>query len=292
MTLSRIEIVVRAKQRAGLLSTPLNLNQEFDELLVDISGRYYVLRNQLLSGTTVDEQAYQSEAFPPNYMLDHGNERMYCDGNLLTRLELEEYFYNLNTSDEVVPGSPSKYAIDIDNSKVYFWTTPDDTYAYQFYHTISHPKSGRTIAFTSGGTYEIRPGVTVTGGTSAATGAVIFVKLTSGTWAAGTAAGNLIFSSQSGTFTSENLNVGADLNVATVAGNSSSEDSFEHLLGSRFDDTLVYGLTYKACELTEPPQLEKSLFWKDKYERDLITKVIIKSSKKPSARPSFWQSNW
>jgi hypothetical protein len=48
------------------------------------------------------------------------------------------------------------------------------------------------------------------------------VVLESGTWAAGTAAGRLIFASQTGNFVAENLNIGASLNVATVAANSSA----------------------------------------------------------------------
>jgi hypothetical protein len=76
------------------------------------------------------------------------------------------------------------------------------------------------LAFTSGGTYEVVVGDTITGATSAATATVFDVELTSGTWAGGDAAGNLWLNSQSGTFQSENLNVGANTNVATIAANS------------------------------------------------------------------------
>ena len=61
--------------------------------------------------------------------------------------------------------------------------------------TIAHNRltstnlSGKTVTFTSGGTYEIKPGDTITGATSAATAVVMGVRLTSGTFAAGTAAG-------------------------------------------------------------------------------------------------------
>lgn len=78
----------------------------------------------------------------------------------------------------------------------------------------------RTLSFTSGGTTEIVVGNTITGATSGATGLVRAVVLQSGTWAAGDAAGYLVLANQTGTFTAENLNVGASLNVATVAGNS------------------------------------------------------------------------
>lgn len=81
---------------------------------------------------------------------------------------------------------------------------------------------GRELAFTSGGTYQIAVGNTITGATSAATAVIGRVVVTSGTWAAGTAAGFLYFVTQTGTFQSENLNVGANLNVATIAANSSA----------------------------------------------------------------------
>lgn len=81
---------------------------------------------------------------------------------------------------------------------------------------------GREVAFTSGGTYEIAVGNTITGATSSATAVIGRVVLTSGTWGAGTAAGFLYFASQTGTFQSENLNVGANSNVATIAGDSSA----------------------------------------------------------------------
>ena len=81
---------------------------------------------------------------------------------------------------------------------------------------------GREVAFTSGGTYVIAEGNTITGATSAATAVITRVVLESGSWAAGTAAGRLIFASQTGTFQAENLDVGANLNVATIAANSSA----------------------------------------------------------------------
>lgn len=81
---------------------------------------------------------------------------------------------------------------------------------------------GREVAFTSGGTYEIVEGNTITGATSGATAVITRVVLQTGSWAAGTAAGYLVFASQTGTFQAENLNVGANLNVATIAGNSSA----------------------------------------------------------------------
>jgi hypothetical protein len=81
---------------------------------------------------------------------------------------------------------------------------------------------GRELAFTSGGATEIVEGNTITGATSGATAVITRVVRQSGSWAAGNAAGRFIFASQTGTFQAEDLNVGATLNLATIAGNSSA----------------------------------------------------------------------
>ena len=81
---------------------------------------------------------------------------------------------------------------------------------------------GKELSFTSGGAYEIAEADTITGATSGATAVVTRVALQSGSWAAGTAAGILVITSQTGTFQAEELNVGASLAVATIAGNSAA----------------------------------------------------------------------
>lgn len=74
------------------------------------------------------------------------------------------------------------------------------------------------MAYTSGGTTAIAAGNTITGATSGATGYVQSVTLTSGTWAGGDAAGVITFRRKTGTFSAENLNVGAATNLATING--------------------------------------------------------------------------
>lgn len=76
---------------------------------------------------------------------------------------------------------------------------------------------GHMLAFTSGGATEILEGQAITGATSAATAIVRRVVLRSGTWGAGDAAGYFILSNITGVFVAENLNVGASLNLATIA---------------------------------------------------------------------------
>jgi hypothetical protein len=48
------------------------------------------------------------------------------------------------------------------------------------------------------------------------------VIVTSGTFAGGDAAGTLLLANQSGTFQAETIKVGANLNVANIAGNTSN----------------------------------------------------------------------
>lgn len=79
---------------------------------------------------------------------------------------------------------------------------------------------GFELSFTSGGVTEIAEGNTITGATSGATAVVTRVMLESGTWAAGTAAGKIIFASKTGTFQAENLDVGGSANLATIAGDA------------------------------------------------------------------------
>jgi len=80
----------------------------------------------------------------------------------------------------------------------------------------------RYIAYTSGGVEELQVGTTVTGATSGATAQVVSKTLTSGTWAAGTAAGVLILDNQVGTFESENLNAEAQDNICTIGANTAA----------------------------------------------------------------------
>jgi hypothetical protein len=82
----------------------------------------------------------------------------------------------------------------------------------------------RIMAFTSGGTHEIAPGDRLQGATNTHIRArVRHVILTSGTWAAGNAAGDIIFDvlDENGTFGSENVDLldpsgGPGVSIANV----------------------------------------------------------------------------
>ena len=78
------------------------------------------------------------------------------------------------------------------------------------------------VAFTGGGAYEVLEGDTITGATSTETATVERVQVTSGSWAGADAAGWLIISSKSGVLQSENLNVGANLDVCTIGGDAAA----------------------------------------------------------------------
>lgn len=79
------------------------------------------------------------------------------------------------------------------------------------------------LAFTSGGTTEVTVGSTIEGETGGATAKVLEVKLVSGTWGAGSAAGFLVLVEQVGAFQSETIKIGANLNVATIAADSGTK---------------------------------------------------------------------
>jgi len=83
---------------------------------------------------------------------------------------------------------------------------------------VRFDRAYRSMAFTSGGTAAVAAGDTITGATSSATAFIREVRLTSGSWAGGDAAGFLIFKStdKTGTFQSENVNTASQNNIATV----------------------------------------------------------------------------
>ena len=72
------------------------------------------------------------------------------------------------------------------------------------------------LDFTSGGTHVPTPGDAVLG--AAASAILESVSLESGTWGAGDAAGEMILRRKSGTFGSENLDIGGESDVATTDG--------------------------------------------------------------------------
>lgn len=109
--------------------------------------------------------------------------------------------------------------------------------------------AAKTRAFTSGGTYVTKPGDTITGATSGATATIIDVLVTSGTWAGGDAAGTLFVQGDSGTFQSENLNVGANSNVATIGGALSAAGVFVEAAGVAYVPVTSTEMSSRSVEL-------------------------------------------
>lgn len=92
------------------------------------------------------------------------------------------------------------------------------------------------VPFTSGGTYRVKAGDTIEGTSSAATGYVESVSLSSGTWTGGTAAGNITIRRKSGTFEAENLDVGSNSNVVTTTGSLTYQSALETTTNNLADD--------------------------------------------------------
>ena len=157
------------------------------------------------SGKNLSEQALTGTA----YTSDHLNFTINDSG---TNFAEGDFF-----TVEVSAGSGKVVVLDpdeVDGSQ--------EAYGIMIFDSDTKAGTGRYLAYTSGGTYEIRPGDVVTGATGGATARVVRLTLASGTWAGGDAAGVLYLDDQDGTFTSENLDVDDNSNVGTVAGNSSA----------------------------------------------------------------------
>ena len=125
-----------------------------------------------------------------------------------------------------VPGSGSMLGVWMYNDVKYAFRNVADGLSAAMYKSTTSGWSlvalGRELSYTSGGTYTIAVGDTITGETSAATAVITAITVESGTLAAGTAAGRIIFASQTGTFQTETIKVGINLNVANISGNSTA----------------------------------------------------------------------
>lgn len=115
--------------------------------------------------------------------------------------------------------------LDYDGTRYAFRNNAGGTAAVMFKETSAGWTSvdlGYELSFTSGGTYAPEEGDTITGATSGATAVITRVVLESGSFEGGDAAGRFIFASQAGTFQSESLDIGANTDIATIAGDSSA----------------------------------------------------------------------
>lgn len=67
---------------------------------------------------------------------------------------------------------------------------------------------------------------------------------------------------------------------------AASGDTYTHLLEDKFEEVIVFGLAYKACELIE--DFAKAKYWQANYERELLTRAGRTNRLRPVARSTFW----
>lgn len=166
-----------------------------------------------------------------------------------TNLAADSYRSNITA----VPGSGSILGLYMLNDVWYAWRNNAGGTAADLYKSSAsgwtQVSLGFELSFTSGGTYAIAEGDTITGGTSTETAVVTRVVLESGSFAAGDAAGRLIMASKSGAFQSEVLDVGANPDVATIAGDATAitmlpDGRFEQIrenFGGQLGTLRIYG---------------------------------------------------
>lgn len=146
---------------------------------------------------------------------------------------------NYRADIQAVPGSGSILGVAYYNGTVYAWrNNAGGTAAVMFRSSSSgwtEITLGKTLSFNTG-VLAVADGVTLTGAVSGATGVVARTVLQSGTWASGDAAGRLILSSTTGTFTvGENLRIGG----TTYANVVSAAAQITLAPGGRYDTTVA-----------------------------------------------------
>lgn len=255
--MTRTAIIAEARTRAGRKGQAIGLTNAFNFILQKITRDYPVLKNICHPFTTVASQAYVT--LPSDY---RSWEQCYYDTYELEWIEPEEYQYNIRILTDTA-STPCEFTVLKDERKIYFWNKPSADKAGYLYYSAIHPKANSSLAFTSGGTYEIRQGDTITGHDSAATLVVSFVRVTSGSWAGGDAVGTII-GDVTGIFIAEDLNVGANVHVATIAGAPVAADVFEHFLGEEFDEVVIEGVTWKCMDLISDKNAQEKVLVRDK----------------------------
>jgi len=136
-----------------------------------------------------------------------------------TNLAADEYRKDIHT----VPGQGKVLGVWMYNNVTYAFRNAADglsTIMYRSSPTGWQPVAlGFELVYTSGGVYNITVGETIVGNISGASAVLAGITIETGTLAAGTATGRFIFASYTGTFagTGETVNIGANINVATVA---------------------------------------------------------------------------
>ncbi len=123
-----------------------------------------------------------------------------------------------------VPGTGPVRGIGMLSGVAYAWRNNVDETACVMHRATAtgwqEVDLGARLDFTSAGTYEIAEGDVIEGATSGATATVKRVVVQDGSFSGGDAEGYLVVYTQTGTFEAENIDVGANTNVATIAADS------------------------------------------------------------------------
>ena len=273
MGMTRSEIIAEARSRAGRQGQEISLTNAFDFILRQCTRDYPTLKNICHPFTTVANQSFV--ALPSDYR-SWDEQQCFYGTYELDWIELAEYFRNLRLFTDTA-ATPSQFTIAEDESRLYLWNKPSVATASYLYYAAVHPKVEKSLSFTSGGTYEIKRGDTVTLG--AASMIVSFVRVTSGSWAGGDAAGR-IMGVVTGVFVAGDLAVGVNANVATISSDATAKDNFLHFLGEKFDETIVEGVTWKCLELISGKNAMEKALMKDKkkdFEDSLQAEAGVKN---------------
>jgi hypothetical protein len=262
-TTARSVLIANAITDIGRKGQSITLTTQFDHVTEDMSTKHPLLKHATLSGDVASGRNYIT--IRSDY---RSRENLKLAGVGLTWCEPEIFDTLTNTN-----GTALIYTVKKEDSKIYLLPTPSADIAYVFTYTRIHPKAGKTLTFTSGGTYSTKVDDIVIGDDSAAYGTVTDVIVTSGTWAGGDAAGTIIIVSDSGVFQAENIHVGSNPNVATIAGAAASADNYLHRFGPEFDSVVQAGLAAKARFLVKEPDWKD---WENKYNEDLDKKALQK----------------
>ncbi len=258
----RSVLIARGIAKAGRKGQNIDLTQEFNELLRDITKDYpcWIPLPKLGSfAATQDKMDMPGDFRSRDYFIIPGYPH-------LAWREPLQYFRYVRSLNSDSSGRPLIYTVQKNHKKIYLYPPADQIYTYELSYAAIHPRASKTLNFTSGGgtNKEIKVGDTVTGETSGATAVVEYVYLSSGKWADADAAGTLIFTTTTGTFQAETLKIGAVLDVATISGSAVTEDNFQNFLGDDFDDVLILGLAWKASELISDLR-ERAPYWEGTY---------------------------
>ena len=72
---------------------------------------------------------------------------------------------------------------------------------------------------------------------------------------------------------------------------ANSGSTYEHLLGASFDETIVLGMAWKACQIIRELRDEAD-YWQGLYIADMQVKVDRKAPTTITVRSGAWDKNW